>query len=457
VRALGVSWLVGMFAPLGVLGPGCGGNDHCDPASSSGCTAALQCEAVAGADPACLPPVVVAGRLLDSATGNPVAGARVLVLGADGAPAGPAVASGGDGAFAMRVPSPRRSDHSPVGQTVTLRADASGYQRFPAGFRPGVAADTAAAALASDGSRLLVTLPDVTMIAIVGGVSLIAGRVELPSVSEQVLVLAVPELGGRAVSAIADTGGVYQIPSLTPDTYDITAYARGFRYGVYPTTVGTGQATAVDVRIIGPTAAHVLGRVDLAPGTSPGPTSVLLVPDASFDAAVGQIDLLPGMRVALPGPGQFSFDGVPDGLWVVLAGFENDGFVAYNPSNLPVPRVQVLGGVDTDLSASAVVVDALGLIAPGASGPQAVAVPPMLTWVDDTNEDHYHVVVTDALGGTAWTHDEPAHAGDNPAVPYTGPLAVGMFYRFQVQSLDRVGNVLRTTEPLRGVFVKPAP
>jgi hypothetical protein len=81
-----------------------------------------------------------------------------------------------------------------------------------------------------------------------------------------------------------------------------------------------------------------------------------------------------------------------------------------------------------------------------------------LSWVDDSSEDGYLLVVFDALGEIVW-EQEIASAGGSTSVevPYDGPaLQPGMYYQFRATSFrDQPGGerlFISRTEDLRGVF-----
>jgi hypothetical protein len=109
---------------------------------------------------------------------------------------------------------------------------------------------------------------------------------------------------------------------------------------------------------------------------------------------------------------------------------------------------------------------ALDVIGPGVDAPEAVTTAPTLTWVDDSSEEFYTVVVYNAYGELVWCRSEammamgcgpnvPAGGGSNVSVPYEGPLDTGMYYQFRATSWRSPGGVpgpISQTEDLRGVF-----
>jgi hypothetical protein len=430
----------------------------CDPPTNFGCDPARQCETEVNSAPLCLPPVVVTGRVIASDTLQPIGNARVLLLDTDGVPVVAAATTLNDGTYSVRLPSPRNADESPMGQVVSVRIDAAGYQRFPGGFRTGFTVDTRAAQLDATADQWAVIAPDIQLVGQPGGTGVLTGTVQLPTAHEPVLVVAEPSTGGGAgsgFSGLADGAGIYQIFSLPPGTYTVSAYAKGESYSTAPAAVSAGEIFQVNMKISGPAASHVTGNVTYL-GAATGTTSVLLAVESTYYATADRLDVPVGLRATVGGTGGFIIDAVPDGTYVLLPAFETDGLVRdQSPASTPIAEV-VVSDFDVAVSATQNVLPAIPLVGPGATGITQVTAAPILTWQDITGENTYHVTVYDALGRVAWTHDEPSHNGGTPSVPYAGPLLTGMFYRWQVAALDGAGHIIDSSEDLLGVFVKPA-
>jgi hypothetical protein len=189
-----------------------------------------------------------------------------------------------------------------------------------------------------------------------------------------------------------------------------------------------------------------------APGGSQ--TSVVLVVDDTFNAALERGDVPKGLRAGGV-TGAFSVKGVPDGRYAVLAAFENDGLVRDPDPNIAgtqIPHVTVAGGnVD---AGNFKVTGALDVIAPGANAPEPVSGNPTFSWKDDSSETGYTLVVFDSFGNKIWENNMiPSSKGSNPSVPYMGPaLMKGNFYQFRATSL-KMGSPISRTEDLKGVFI----
>ena len=197
-----------------------------------------------------------------------------------------------------------------------------------------------------------------------------------------------------------------------------------------------------------------------------------LIPESTFmqisDSFVrGEVP--PGLRAPESGlapdvTGAFTIEGVPEGQYVVLAGFEND-FLVRDPDpgiagtqivHLEVP--DPTDGVDITIDSSFKITGALVMIGPGAESPEAVDASDLaFQWEDDSSEDFYTLVVYDAFGTEVWfVPDVPrVTGGDVVEGDYTGPaLTPGMFYQWRAESHRDTGPI-STTEDLRGVFFVP--
>src|SRR5690606_4586838 len=148
--------------------------------------------------------------------------------------------------------------------------------------------------------------------------------------------------------------------------------------------------------------------------------------------------------------------GVPDGKYVVLAAFENDGLVRDPDTSIggtELVHIEV-AGADLTLSQSFKITGALAVFSPGAEGAEGVSGAPVFEWEDDSSEDGYDVTVYDALGELVWqTSGAFDPGGSKPAtVTYAGPaLTPGMYYQFRAVSI-KDGVPISSTEDLKGVF-----
>jgi hypothetical protein len=441
----------------------CGGGDEsCDPVAQSGCAGGEVCEQVQDGEPACFPPVVLRGAVFDLADMSAIEGAHVVALDPNRAPASSVAVSDADGEYELATPATRQSDGTPVSLPVlTLRADAAGYQAFPSGVRQALPIDTSQP-IEDDGALVIESsLTDVGMLALGGdaGSGVIGGTLEGPAGGG---VLVVAESGGAGYSATADRDGAFTIFNLPEGEYVVTAYARGVNY--IPTQVTVPAASAVGLELSDDGASTVTGKVEIVnPGDGDG-TSVILVVASTFDAALGRGEAVPGLRAPelsseLDVTGDFTIEGVPAGTYVILAAFENDALVR-DPDTCIAGTSFITSSVEADqtlaIEDSFKVTGALDVIGPGATGPEEVGGELTFSWVDDSSEDEYRVVLLDSFGNTVWETVAPRATGENPAVIYDGAaLEPGMYYQFRATSVRTATEStceISQTEDLKGVF-----
>lgn len=457
-------WLVSSFVLLGLVACGDDGGGACDPVASTGCDSSEVCEVVSAGQPACFGPVVIVGHAFDLTDNGDIAGARLVALDANGAPAGTVAVSDAQGAYEIRIPTTRTAAGIPVGgSTVTLRADAAGYLSFPAGVRPALPIDTTNPV--AEGGRYVVrsSQTEVALLPLAGApTGQLHGVAALnPSHAPVMIVVENPALPGavKGRAAIADREGDYRIFNLPAGTYTVSGYAAGHSYVAHTITLAAGQDQAVDLALDSAPVAAVSGSVQLVNPQSGTATSVILVVESTFDPLLARGDSPAGLRAPGPGvvpsiTGGFRIDGVPAGRYVVLAGFENDHLVRDNSSigGTAIVHQQVTAGQDVTLSQSFKVTGAVDLVGPGANGPEVVTGTPTFRWVDDSSEDRYRLDVFDAYGTMVWNHVEPSGAHD-PSTVYAGPaLLPGMTYQFRVLSIKDPAEELSRSEDLRGVF-----
>jgi hypothetical protein len=315
-------------------------------------------------------------------------------------------------------------------------------------------------------------LTDVGLLALPAGAGTraISGALPMPASGGGVLVVAETSSGGplSGASAVVDRAGVFAILNVAPGDYVVKAYAKDASYAPAPVTVLADRDASVQVARAGAATGAVDGSVQIVNGGLGTATSVILVVESTFDAALVRGDAPPGLRAA-DVTGSFSISGVPDGRYVALAAFEDDHLVRDPDTSIggtQIAHVEVANGV-ASIAPSFKVTGALDIVAPGAAGPEPVAsAAPVLSWADDSSEDHYDVSVLDAFGNVLWTRGIAGVSGGTPSVTYgeaggtpaTAPdLVPGMYYQFKVVA-SKKGVPISQTEDLKGVFVyEPAP
>jgi hypothetical protein len=420
---------------------------ECNATTGSGCEADQVCEEVEGAQAQCFAPLVLSGKVFDLSSDAGIEGARVVARDANGAARSPVAVTDADGNYRLRVPAKRQSDGSVATQSVTLRADASGFLTFPLAPRVALPIDLADAA--GDPPELASALTDVGLIPL--------PDVERATISGKVLA---EQPGGTLVVAggvtgVADTSGEYTIFNVSPGDVTVNGYLPGVNLSPRDVTVAADdEATGVDLDVVSNATATVSGTVQIVNAPGGAMTSVILVVESTFVEATARGEAPPGLRVG-DISGAWSIERVPNGRYVALAAFENDALVRDPDTSIggtDIVHVEV-DGDDVALEGFKVT-EALTVVSPGANEPEAVSGTFDLSWEDDSSEDTYDLTVFDALGGTTW--HQPGilgPRGNEPVVvTYGGPALVpGMFYQFRAVSI-KDGVPISTTEDLKGVF-----
>jgi hypothetical protein len=406
------------------------------------------------------------GNVFDQSGGGGIQGATVVALDAGRVPASTVAVTDVGGDYQIQLIRRRDADGNPVGGDVTLRADAAGFQTFPAGVRQPLPIDVSSP-VEGDGVLVVQTAAtDISLIALPSGAGTnqIFGSVEVPNDSTGVLVVA--ETSGQSVqgfTAIADRDGVYRIFNLPDGDFSVLGYAQGANYGVQAASVSGGQEARVDLAITGDAPGTVTGSVQIVnPGAGEG-TSYILVVESTFDETLARGETPPGLRAPdgseLVDSGSWMIEGVPAGSYKVLGAFENDRLVRdpdFGQGNTEIVRVDVTAGQSVE-APSFKITGSLDVLSPGAEGAEEVDGTPVFSWVDDSGEDRYHILVFDTFGEMIWSDPNiPGSSGSDPEVPYAGPpLESGMFYQFRVTSFDANDRPLSRTEDLKGVFFLP--
>jgi hypothetical protein len=367
------------------------------------------------------------------------------------------------GEYSIRVPTTRSADGTPALTTsVTLRADAAGYDPFPGAVRPALPIDTRTA-VAEEGRWVVRSaLTDVGLLPLAsapGGA--IHGVAAVNDTHAPVMIVVESDALGavKGRSAIADRDGDYRVFNLPPGSYTVSAYAAGHSYQRATVDLAAGQDLDVGLALDDLPTSAFSGQVQLVNPQAGQATSVILVVESTFDPTLLRGDSPAGLRA--PGPavapdvtGAFRIEGVPAGRYVVLAGFENDHLVRDTSEigGTDIVHTEVVAGQDLVIEDNFKVTGAVDLVGPGADGPEVVTGTPTFRWVDDTSENRYLVTVFDAYGKQVWQHEEPSGAHD-PSTVYAGPALVpGMTYQFRVVSIKDPAEVLSYSEELRGVF-----
>ncbi|MGC4119185.1 MAG: carboxypeptidase-like regulatory domain-containing protein [Myxococcales bacterium] len=412
-----MTWRTKLALSLGVLLASCSsGPKECKPDDATTCSTDQVCEAVQNATPAfqCFAPVILRGKVYDLGTSGGISGATVLATDENGGPAGAAVKTGSDGTYELRVPSARTDATTGafVARKVMLRSQAKNYVPFPSGTRISLPIDTSAAKTEKDGGPyvLKTTQTDVGLSPVdasLQNLPSVSGTIEL-SADQKSVLLALESTSNTVHTTLSAPDGTFSFFNVPAGTWKLSAYCKGFNYTALDVTVASTDITGLQVKKSTVTTASLTGKISLVAGAVQG-TSVVLALESTFIESLGRGEMAPGLRAPEQGTapnlgaGGWTISGIPDGKYVVLAAFENDGDVR-DPdpgiSGTQIQHITVSNGAITAGSTSPdfKVTAAVELVSPGKDGPEGVTATPTFTWTTYSNADSYLLTVYDALG-----------------------------------------------------------
>lgn len=457
MRTLSTFWMVSaVVLSAAFWGAGCGDDPppdntakECNPETQNGCAPGLSCELVTGGKPACFEPVSVEGQVFDALSNKPIAGAHVVARDANDAAVSSVAVTAPDGTYSLRVPAQRTADGQIVDAKLTLRADAAAYATFPRAPRVAIPFSVTEAA-----GKPLVIQTAATDIGLIP----LPNASQFGAVSGKVLA---PKPGGTLVVAggatgIADLSGNYTVFNVPAGMTEVHGYAVGLNLDSKVVSVNSGQTVAnVDLVDNQKPTATISGKISIVNAAGGASTSIVLAVEETFIENAARGEVPKGLRVGNI-TGDWSIAGVPDGKYVVLAAFENDGLVRDPDTSIGGTQIVhiVVTGTDQVLSESFKVTGALAVYSPGAEGIEPVSGAVTFSWEDDSSEDEYLVKVFDALGNEVWmTQGNFDPGGSKPVtLSYGGPaLTPGMIYQFRSTSI-KAGVPISSTEDLKGVF-----
>ncbi|MRG92884.1 hypothetical protein [Polyangium spumosum] len=431
-------------------------NKSCSVQAQTGCESGQVCEEVEGAEPACFAPVSFKGIVTNALDDKPIQGARIVARDANDAAVSPVAISAADGTYTLAVPARRDSAGKPVAAKLTLRADASGYQTFPLAPRIALPIDVDTAAGSPPVVQTAAT--DIALVPLpnASGLGSIAGTVVADAGLDLVPAGALVIAGGS--TGIVDFKGnfvVFNVPANA--SVDVQAYAAGLQITPKTVAVEAGKQTEnVELRISSAATADVSGKLSIVNGNGNSVTSVVLALEDTFVENAARGEVPKGLRVGNV-TGDFVFNDVPDGKYVVLAAFENDGLVRDPDTSIggtQIVHIEV-AGQNITLAEGFKVTGSLATVSPGKDAIEEVTGTPTFVWADDSSEDMYELRVFDAFGVLVWEDlAVPSVSGSKDVtVQYGGEaLTPGMIYQFRATSM-KDGVPISQTEDLRGVFV----
>lgn len=471
----GKGWVRGALGALGVALAACsdgeGTSVTCAPSDPASCAAGLTCEQVGSSGYACLPPVIVSGRVVGALDGIGIAGATIVGLAADGTARTRMVRSGANGSYTLPVSVRRAGDRTPREEALVLRVAASAYQPFPMAPRSALPIELSraqrdASASAANTFRIENATTTVTLlprpVAERGGAT-IEGTL---GATEPGGTLITAITGERAAStAIADHGGAFVLFNVPVGAVRLEGHRAGLAVSAKPLDLTASGLTGVTLASANKALSRVTGKLSVVEPAR-GTTSVVLALASTFDPTSARGEVPPGLRVTNVS-GDFAIDDVPPGRYAVLAASENDALVRdpnRRAAGTDVAFVDVPDtGLDVALDPPFEVTYALTVLSPSAEGVQTVpAGPVVLSWNDDASEDGYELSVVDALGTLVHENRAVRSATGAANVSYTLDTSdanvwqTGMIYQFRAVSFrePRSGgrSYLASTEDLKGVF-----
>lgn len=449
--------------------------DVCDPLAPK-CPSALVC-ADTGTQYQCFPPVLLEGSVHSTADNVAIAGAHVIALNEEKVPVTDVAVTDAEGAYSLPIPVARDANGAPTAAKFTLRAGAADYLTFPKGIRPALPIDTTIATQSERGWIISSTLTEIGLIPLATpGLPKIMGSVEGGLGGVLIVAEQLDSPGGNVVtgagsSGLTDRSGAFTIFSVPDGEYSLRGYRADVQLVPQAVTVSGADITDVVLGASSDPTAEVSGNIiNNSPDFSD--TSVVLIPESVFDDVYVRGEVPPGLRAPRFGSPDvttaFTITGVPDGDYVVLAAFENDGLVRDESGggNTEIVYVTVpdsISGRTIGLASGFKVRSGLEVVGPGTDLPQGVGdgvnTSFDLTWGRYSNAKRYDLVVINTLGEAVWDlADIPQPGGNTPiTVTYAGPaLSAGMYYQFRVTAWDETtypaGNIISRTEDLRGVF-----
>jgi hypothetical protein len=448
---------------LTLLGVGCGEDkkeQSCSLADpTKGCSDGKVCEEVGG-KPACAAPLVVEGRVTDPA-GVAIPGAVIVAVDANDAPTSGTALSAADGRYQLRVPTARAEGGAPLKQQIKLRAAGDGFETFPSGLQRALPIEISGAA-PRDGKLVFAGAgTDLVLSPGMKGLGSIAGTVKADPGKRGALVVAE---GPATATGISDTDGAFVIFNVPAGAYTVRGYAAGLQLTPAMVTVSAGaRANGIDLAARQAQLGAVSGSISIVDAPGGSMTSIVLVVASTFNQALARGEVPPGLRAPRGGApsvsGAFTIGDVPDGDYVVLAAFENDGLVRDPDTSIggtQIQRVKV-AGAQVALPAGFKITEGLTVMQPGAGEtPDVVMGTPTFVWKDDSSEERYSLEVIDSHGASMWRDDQvPRVTGGDVSLTYGGPPLPAGLYQFRVVSYRRGNIPISATEDLKGVFIIP--
>ncbi|MCK6549347.1 carboxypeptidase-like regulatory domain-containing protein [Myxococcota bacterium] len=359
------------------------------------------------------PPTELVIRVVDGATGAPIAGAEVMLV-EDGE-----VSTTDATGSVLKTLDPETDPG-----VHTYRAQAAGYVGAPRPGRP----------------PLFVTLVEEQTITLDIALEPRPNASPGGALTGRVTLAGAPVKGAYVVAGatgffgtLTDADGRYRIIGATQDFYTITAFVPGHRSTSRTSVEVTPGSTkeGLDLELTAITGGTVSGALTGGTGTS----SIALVHP-------GTGELVPGLSTRATLPGAYTIRDVPPGRFVVAGGLELDG-VTLDPDRVltdGLPEVTITESAS--VSAPLALVEAIDGLSP--SDGAAVTTSPELSWPAVPGADFYVVEVKNVGGQTVFGgFDTRGNPRNTVLAPMTStmpdmPLVSGALYTWRVYAAEDV-------------------
>jgi hypothetical protein len=428
----------------------------CNPEEVDGCPEGMVCEAVEGETlMGCFLPTFISGRvfnILDDPADDIepwIEGARVVARNVDGSEVTEVGTADSLGQYEIPLPSTRDHSGNPeTGRVYTLNVTAKNYMGYPSPLVSALPVNLDEFTLRSNGyhnkNRAFTDIGLMPLSEEDQNQFSISGRVS--DGSEGLLITAecaVPPCG----YAYSENDGVFRIENIKAGDYTLNGYEIGKAYTPLAVQVVDTDITDLIIENIeDPQLGSIAGSVQIVnPHPSSSNTSVVLMPKSTFDFSYGKGITPKGMRIGGVN-GAFVFDNLPEGEYVVLAGFENDYLVRDPDPNIAGTGIQEVSIPDRTVNpenwdienVGFKVTGAIEIVYPGSieTSPENVpreSLPITFQWVDDSSEIGYHLQLYNPFGTVVWE----AFPGKNQTslqYPDTEPPLQG-YYQWRITSL----------------------
>ncbi len=440
----------------------------CNPAELNSCLNGNVCEAIENqTNYGCFLPVYIEGHIFDIQTKEAIENGRVIASNKTGSFITEVYTTNDAGFYEFLIPVKRDAHGVPIvanDDFYKLNISAQDYMNYPSYFRPSI--PVAPDKFDAENGRYVYF----SQLTEIGLISLPAEQQNQKSISGSLSV----EEGGVMIVAecentpcpytYTDLKGKFVLLNVANGNYKVAAYKAGLSFTSVDSVVNNANVENVILTKNENQLGTISGSVNIVNAPGGSVTSIVLIPEAIFDSTFIKGEIAPGLRapdstIEPNISGAYSITNIPEGKYVVLAAFENDGLV--RDPDTSIAGTQIVHFTIPNNNSYTISLDnfkiteALEIVSPGANGIEEVTANPVFAWKDDSSEDEYHFELYNVYGDIVHTKTLPKSGGDDITYTYDGPvLENGMFYQFKVVSWkDKDGGTnISVTEDLKGIF-----